>query len=232
MTRSFVGGFTLCIVAATAMMSAHNWKGKGPDEPAPLVLGHRGASAYLPEHTLASYQLAIDQGADYIEPDLVSTKDGVLIARHEVNISGTTDVAAHPEFAGRFTTKTIDGVAEQGWFADDFTLAEIKTLRATQRVAFRAQQFNGLYQIPTFSEVIELAKRARREKGRDVGVYPETKHPTYHRRRGLRAGAEAAGRPQSPRVGSPQRARVHPVVRGLESQAAEPPDGRPPRAAD
>jgi glycerophosphoryl diester phosphodiesterase len=185
MTGSFVGGFTLCIVAATAMMSAQNWRGKGPDEPAPLVLGHRGASAYLPEHTLASYQLAIEQGADYIEPDLVSTRDGVLIARHEVNISGTTDVAAHPEFAGRFTTKTIDGVAEQGWFADDFTLTEIKTLRATQRVAFRAQQYNGLYQIPTFSEVIELAKRARREKGREVGVYPETKHPTYHRGRGL-----------------------------------------------
>jgi len=119
MSRSFVGGFTLCIVAATAMKSAQNWRGKGPDEPAPLVTGHRGASADLPEHTLASYQLAIEQGADYIEPDLVSTKDAVLIARHEVNISGTTDVAAHQEFAGRFTTKTIDGVPEQGWFADD-----------------------------------------------------------------------------------------------------------------
>lgn len=185
MNRSFVGGFAICIVAATAVTSGHNWKGKGPDEATPLVLGHRGASAYLPEHTLASYQLAIDQGADYIEPDLVSTKDGVLIARHEVNITGTTDVADRPEFARRFTTKTIDGIAEEGWFADDFTLAEIKTLRATQRVAFRAQQFNRLYQIPTFSEVIELAKRARKEKGREVGVYPETKHPTYHQRRGL-----------------------------------------------
>jgi glycerophosphoryl diester phosphodiesterase len=110
MSRSLIVGVAFCTAAATAIVSAHTWKGKGPDEPSPLVFGHRGASAYLPEHTLASYQLAIDQGADYIEPDLVSTKDGVLIARHEVNISGTTDVASHPEFAGRFTTKTIDGV--------------------------------------------------------------------------------------------------------------------------
>jgi len=178
MMRSLVLGVAIAVAGATALTSADSRK-------TPLVLGHRGATGYLPEHTLASYQLAIEQGADYIEPDLVSTKDGVLIARHEVNIAGTTDVAAHPEFAARFTTKTIDGVEEEGWFADDFTLAEIKTLRAVQRVGFRAQQFNGLYQIPTFSEVIDLAKRARVKHGRTVGVYPETKHPTYHQLRGL-----------------------------------------------
>lgn len=154
-------------------------------EPSPLVLGHRGATGYLPEHTLASYALAITQGADYIEPDLVSTKDGVLIARHEVNITGTTDVATHPEFASRRTTKTIDGITETGWFADDFTLREIRTLRAIQRLAFRAQQFNGVYQVPTFDEVLELARNAKRLHGREVGVYPETKHPTYHQRVGL-----------------------------------------------
>ncbi len=156
------------------------------DRPArPLVIGHRGATGYLPEHTLASYQLAILRGADYIEPDLVSTKDGVLIARHEVNIKDTTDVASHPEFASRFKTKTIDGAAEAGWFADDFTLAEIRTLRAIQRFGFRPQEFNGLYQVPTFDEVIELAQRWGDRLGRVIGVYPETKHPSYHRNAGL-----------------------------------------------
>ena len=184
MNRSLLLGITLAIVTTTAVSSARSWRGDGPDDPTPLVVGHRGASGYLPEHTLASYQLAIDQGADYIEPDLVSTKDGVLIARHEVNISGTTDVASHPEFALRKTTKTIDGIAEEGWFADDFTLAEIKTLRAVQASTFRPQQFNGLFRIPTFSEIIELAQQAR-GKGREVGIYPETKHPTYHKSRGL-----------------------------------------------
>ncbi len=185
MTRPFVPALALSIVTASVLVSADSWKGGGPDDTAPLVIGHRGATGYLPEHTLASYKLAIEQGADYIEPDLVSTKDGVLIARHEVNITGTTDVAAHPEFASRRTTKTIDGVVEEGWFADDFTLAEIRTLGATQRLAFRPQQFNGAYGIPTFSEVIDLAQRARRQHGRTIGVYPETKHPTYHKDRGL-----------------------------------------------
>ena len=157
----------------------------GRREPSPLVLGHRGATGYLPEHTLASYALAIEQGADYIEPDLVATKDGVLIARHEVDITGTTDVAAHPEYAARRTTKTIDGSASTGWFADDFTLAEIKTLRAVQRLGFRPQQYNGVYQVPTFAEVIALAQSAQRKHGRVVGVYPETKHPTYHQQVGL-----------------------------------------------
>jgi len=185
MLRPVVLGAALASAVATVITSADSWRGRGPDEPSPLVLGHRGATGYLPEHTLASYQLAIERGADYIEPDLVSTKDGELIARHEVNITDTTDVAWRPEFAARRTTKVIDGLTETGWFADDFTLAEIKQLRAVQRVGFRAQQFNGIYQIPTFSEVIELAKRARAERGRQIGVYPETKHPTYHQERGL-----------------------------------------------
>jgi glycerophosphoryl diester phosphodiesterase len=156
-----------------------------PDEPHPLVIGHRGAAGYLPDHTLEGYALAIEMGADYIEPDLVSTSDGHLIARHEPNISGTTDVASHPEFADRHTTKNVDGVDESGWFASDFTLAEIKTLRAVQPLSERPQQFNGLYQIPTLEEVLDLANAAGEERGRPVGVYPETKHPTYHANLGL-----------------------------------------------
>jgi glycerophosphoryl diester phosphodiesterase len=142
----------------------------------PLVIGHRGASGYRPEHTLASYRLAIDMGADYIEPDLVSTRDHVLVARHENNIAETTDVADHPEFADRETTKTIDGVAVTGWFTEDFTLAELRTLRARERLPdLRPANtaFDGLYQVPTLQEVINLAKRHH------VGIYPETKHPTY-----------------------------------------------------
>jgi glycerophosphoryl diester phosphodiesterase len=145
----------------------------------PLVIGHRGAPGYLPDHTLEGYRLAIQMGADYIEPDLVATKDGHLIARHEPNITTTTDVASHPEFASRRTTKNVDGIDETGWFASDFTLAEIKTLRAIQPLANRPQGFNGEFEIPTFDEVIALAKR------RGVGIYPETKHPTYHQRLGL-----------------------------------------------
>jgi glycerophosphoryl diester phosphodiesterase len=150
--------------------------GKGGGRRLPLVIGHRGASGYRPEHTLASYRLAIEMGADYIEPDLVSTKDHVLVARHENNIADTTDVAAHPEFAARRTTKTIDGNPVTGWFTEDFTLAELRTLRAKERLPdLRPANtaFDGLYQVPTFQEVIDLAKRAR------VGIYPETKHPTY-----------------------------------------------------
>jgi glycerophosphoryl diester phosphodiesterase len=142
----------------------------------PLVIGHRGASGYRPEHTLASYRLAIEMGADYIEPDLVSTKDHVLVTRHENDIADTTDVAAHPEFASRRTTKTIDGTPVTGWFTEDFTLAELRTLRAKERLPdLRPANtaFDGLYPVPTFQEVIDLAKRA------GVGIYPETKHPTY-----------------------------------------------------
>ena len=154
----------------------------------PLIIGHRGASGSRPEHTLASYELAIEQGADFIEPDLVSTKDGVLIARHEVNIIATTDVANHPEFADRFTTKVIDGFTESGWFADDFTLAEIKTLRAEERIPGvrpGSAQYDGQFEIPTLQEVIDLAKAKSAETGRTIGIYPETKHPTYHDSVGL-----------------------------------------------
>ena len=151
----------------------------------PLVIGHRGTAGLRPEHTLASYGLAIDLGADFIEPDLVSTKDGVLIARHEVNIKETTDVADRPEFADRFTTKTIDGVTETGWFADDFTLAEIKTLKAKERLPFRDQSFNGQFEVPTLQEILDFVKQVEAETGRKIGIYPETKHPTYHASVGL-----------------------------------------------
>jgi glycerophosphoryl diester phosphodiesterase len=152
------------------------------------VVGHRGASGYRPEHTLASYELAARMGADYIEPDLVTTKDGVLVARHEPEISGTTDVADHPEFADRKTTKSLDGVATTGWFTEDFTLAELKTLRAKERIPDIRQRntiFDGRYQVPTFQEVIDLARRMSRQLHREVGIYPETKHPTYFRKQGL-----------------------------------------------
>jgi glycerophosphoryl diester phosphodiesterase len=147
----------------------------------PIVIGHRGASGFLPEHTLQSYRLAIKLGADYIEPDLVATKDGVLIARHEPNITATTNVEDHPEFAGRRTTKTVDGEAQTGFFASDFTLAEIKTLRAKQTRTPRPTRFDGKFKIPTLQEVINLAKRESRRRGRTIGIYPETKHPTFHR---------------------------------------------------
>ena len=169
----------LWVSARTETLAASNKK------TLPLVIGHRGATGYLPEHTLASYELAILAGADFIEPDLVSTKDGVLVARHEVDITGTTDVADHPEFTARRTTKTIDGITSTGWFADDFTLAEIRTLRAIQRLPFRPQQFNGLYKVPTLVEVIRLAQDWSKRTGRTIGVYPETKHPSYHQSVGL-----------------------------------------------
>ena len=148
----------------------------------PIVIAHRGASALRPEHTLASYAQAIRDGADFIEPDLVSTRDHVLVARHENEISGTTDVAAHPEFAARRATKTIDGASETGWFTEDFTLAELKTLRARERLPqLRAANtnFDGQETIPTFDEIIALAKAGAKTRGRAVGVYPETKHPSY-----------------------------------------------------
>ena len=150
--------------------------------PTPIVIAHRGASGSRPEHTLAAYELAIAQGADFIEPDLVPTKDDVLVARHENAIAETTDVAAHPEFASRRTTKTIDGQTITGWFVEDFTLAELKTLRARERLPkLRAGNtaYDGKYEIPTLAEIIALAKRRTQETGRTIGIYPETKHPTY-----------------------------------------------------
>ncbi|WP_375429410.1 glycerophosphodiester phosphodiesterase family protein [uncultured Sphingomonas sp.] len=148
----------------------------------PLVLGHRGASAYRPEHTLASYALAIDQGADYIEPDLVSTRDGILVARHENEIGGTTDVGLRAEFAGRRAVKMIDGVSITGWFTEDFTLAELKTLKAKERIPGTRPgnaAYDGQFEVPTLQEVIDLVRQKEASTGRTIGIIPETKHPTY-----------------------------------------------------
>ena len=178
----------LLVAMLAAMPQAAQAHGKRHHQAEPLVIGHRGASGYRPEHTLASYELAARQGADYIEPDLVITKDGVLVARHEPEISTTTDVAAHPEFADRRTTKDLDGVATTGWFTEDFTLAELKTLRAKERIPdIRPQNtaYDGQFEIPTFQEVIDLSRRLSRQLRRPVGIYPETKHPTYFRAQGL-----------------------------------------------
>jgi glycerophosphoryl diester phosphodiesterase len=154
----------------------------------PLVIAHRGASGYRPEHTLASYELGARMGADYVEPDVVATKDGVLVARHENEISATTDVASHPEFADRRTTKVIDGVSLTGWFTEDFTLAELKTLRAKERIPDVRQRntiYDGRFELPTLQEVIDLTRRLSRELDREIGIYPETKHPSYFRSIGL-----------------------------------------------
>jgi glycerophosphoryl diester phosphodiesterase len=156
----------------------------------PIVIAHRGASGYLPEHTLAAYELAIEQGADFIEPDLVPTADGVLIARHENELSGSTDVADHPEFASRRTTKRIDGVEVTGWFSEDFTLAEIRTLRAREplpELRPRSAESDGESLVPTFDEVIAMAA------AHGVGIYPETKHPTYFRHEGRRLDGTPIG---------------------------------------
>ena len=154
----------------------------------PIVIAHRGASGYRPEHTLAAYELGARQGADYVEPDLVVTRDGVLVARHENEISTTTDVADRPEFAGRRTTKTIDGLQVTGWFTEDFTLAELRTLRAKERIPGlrpRNATYDGRYRVPTFQEVIDLTRRLSRRLDRPVRLYPELKHPSYFRGIGL-----------------------------------------------
>ena len=162
---------------APAIAAAHEKKG-------PLVIGHRGAAGYLPDHTLQGYQLAIDLGADYIEPDLVATKDGVLIARHEPNLIATTDVASKFPLRKRF--EMIDGVVEEGYFARDFTLKEIKTLRAVQPIpSDRPTQFDGQFKIPTFDEILNLVAKNERRLHKKIGVYPETKHPTYHQSHAL-----------------------------------------------
>ncbi|MGA6160595.1 glycerophosphodiester phosphodiesterase family protein [Stenotrophomonas sp. NPDC087984] len=177
---------TMAVVAATPQVSASSQQ--AVDSSKPTIYGHRGASGYRPEHTLGSYELAARMGADYIEPDLVSTKDHVLVARHENEISATTDVADHPEFADRKTTKIIEGVSTTGWFTEDFTLAELKTLRAKERLPEVRQHntlYNGRYKILTFQEIIGLRHRLSRELHRKIGLIPELKHTTYFRSIGL-----------------------------------------------
>ncbi len=204
-------GFVLVAGAAAAPAQACSSIEKSAPTPTPLVIGHRGASGHVPEHTLAAYWLAIEQGADYIEPDLVSTKDGVLVARHEnaiaiLNADGslreaTTDVAERPEFADRKTTRRIDGASITGWFTEDFTLAELKTLRARERLpALRVAnvRFDDMFEVPTFEEVLSLVAQANERRraeaqlrrGKDkrfapIGIYPETKHPSYFQGIGL-----------------------------------------------
>jgi glycerophosphoryl diester phosphodiesterase len=173
-------GRALAIVSA-ALLPALAGGGTSPLDT--LIIGHRGASGHRPEHTIASYRLAAEMGADFIEPDLVATKDGVLIARHENEIGSTTDVAT--KFPDRRRTKTIDGATVTGWFSEDFTLAEVRTLRANERLTFRSHAYDGQCEVPTFDEVIELAQKLGRELGRPIGIYPETKHPTYFRSAGL-----------------------------------------------
>ncbi|MGW1765257.1 glycerophosphodiester phosphodiesterase [Streptomyces sp. NPDC002073] len=172
--------------AAAAEDSRHDQGYRGL--PVPTVIGHRGASGYRPEHTLGSYQLALDLGAHVIEQDLVPTKDGHLVCRHENEIGGTTDVADHPEFEARRTTKTVDGVAVTGWFTEDFTLAELKTLRAKERIPALRQRntlYDGRWAVPTFEEVLRWARREGRRRGREIWLHVETKHPSYFRGLGL-----------------------------------------------
>ncbi|MFG3368447.1 glycerophosphodiester phosphodiesterase [Streptomyces sp. NPDC090032] len=167
----------------------HHGGGGYKSLPVPTVIAHRGTSGYRPEHTFGSYQLALDMGAHVIEAgDLVPTKDGHLVCRHEPEIGGTTDVSAHPEFAGRKTTKSLDGVATTGWFTEDFTLAELKTLRAKERIPANRQRntlYDGRWEIPTFEEVLKWRERQSRERGKEVWIHVETKHPTYFRKLGL-----------------------------------------------
>lgn len=187
---------SLITVLATAALLAGCGADDGPDlqnpgaswPPVPTVTAHRGASAVRPEHTLAAYQKAIEDGADVVEPDLVSTRDGVLVARHENEISGTTNVATLPQFASRKATRTIDGVAVTGWFTEDFTLAELKTLRARERIPANRPAnvaYNDQFEIPTLQEIIDLVKRESQARSKVIGIYPETKHPSYFKSIGL-----------------------------------------------
>jgi glycerophosphoryl diester phosphodiesterase len=179
-------------LAATAVLGLAACSTTGPanklltlDGNPPLVIAHRGASGQLPEQTLEAYARAIELGADVIEMDLVSTKDGVLIARHDPNLAISTDVAKHPRFASRKKTIKVDGETQTGWFSNDFTLAEIKTLGGISTDAERPQEFNGKFRIPTFQEIIDFAKAKSKETGRTIAIYPETKNPTYFRDLGL-----------------------------------------------
>jgi len=182
LTRRTLAHAAFGTLAAAAMPAA----AKAPARP--IVIAHRGASGERPEHTLMAYRLAIEEGCDFIEPDLVVTRDGALVVRHENEISGTTDVAARPEFAARRTAKTVDGEAVEGWFTEDFTLAELKTLRARERLPKLrpgSAAYDGQETIATFQEVVDLAKAESRRTGRTIGVYPEMKHPTYMATMGL-----------------------------------------------
>jgi glycerophosphoryl diester phosphodiesterase len=173
------------LVAGCATMPAPSSISAAPERK-PLVIAHRGASALRPEHTLEAYRKAIEDGADTIEPDLVSTRDGVLVARHENEISGTTDVAARPEFASRRTAKTIDGERVEGWFTEDFTLAELKTLRARERLPqLRSTAWDGQFPVPTLAEIIDLVAAESARRGRVIGLAPELKHPTHFATLGL-----------------------------------------------
>ncbi|WXF83191.1 glycerophosphodiester phosphodiesterase [Xanthomonas translucens pv. undulosa] len=173
-----------CSMALSSLTAAA--EAAAPGTRKPLVIGHRGASALRPEHTLASYAKAIADGADFIEPDLVSTKDGALLARHENEIGATTDVAAHPEFAARKTVKQIDGRRVEGWFSEDFTLGELKTLRARERLPqLRSTAFDGQFQLLTFDEIIDFAAAESATRGRPIGLIPEIKHGTYFQSLGL-----------------------------------------------
>ncbi|MGP8303068.1 glycerophosphodiester phosphodiesterase [Streptomyces inhibens] len=174
--------------AGQASAAGYGDPGRPQELPVPLIVGHRGASGYRPEHTFGSYQLALDMGADVIEQDLVPTKDGHLVCRHENDITATTDVSAHPEFADRKTTKTVDGTKLTGWFTEDFTLAELKTLRAKERIPGTRQHntlYDGRWEVPSFEEVLQWAEREGRRRGRRVWLHIETKHPTYFRGLGL-----------------------------------------------
>ncbi len=174
------------MMAGALVMTANSQANEAPLAKKVLVIGHRGASALRPEHTLASYGKAIADGADFIEPDLVMTKDGVPVARHENEISGTTDVAQHAEFASRKTTKTIDGEKVTGWFTEDFTLTELKTLRARERLPqFRSTAYDGQFQIPTLDEIIDFVATESATQGRVIGIIPEIKHGTYFQKAGL-----------------------------------------------
>ncbi|GAA0633419.1 glycerophosphodiester phosphodiesterase [Streptomyces thermocarboxydovorans] len=185
------GGTALGLGGTASAAESGRGGGRGGLEslPVPTIIGHRGASGYRPEHTLGAYQLALDMGADIVEAgDLVPTKDGHLVCRHEPEIGGTTDVADHPEFAGRRTTKTLDGVSVTGWFTEDFTLAELKRLRAVERIPQNRPHntlYNGRWEIPTFEEVLRWQDEQTRRRGRQVWIYPELKHPTYFRKLGL-----------------------------------------------
>ncbi|WP_101257173.1 glycerophosphodiester phosphodiesterase [Streptomyces barkulensis] len=188
-----LGAGAAALGPAAAAAAADGGRGRGAGRgraalPAPAVIAHRGASGYRPEHTLGAYQLALDMGADVIEQDLVPTRDGHLVCRHENDITGTTDVADHPEFADRKATKTVDGTEITGWFTEDFTLAELRTLRATERIPGTRPDntlYDGRWTVPSFEEVLRWAEREGRRRGRPVWLHVETKHPSHFRALGL-----------------------------------------------